>query len=97
MTLRGIVPALLVAGITAASAGAAEDVRGVTVKQQEFKVLEEKCLVCHNRKRIDSAVKARQNMDDIIRQMEKKGLVLTDRERQVLGHFWQKDPLKKKP
>ena len=87
---------LIAASALPLQAGTEEDVRGVTLKQQEFKIIEDKCLVCHNRKRIDAAAKARRDLEDILLQMEKKGLVLTDKERQVLGHFWQRDPLKKK-
>jgi hypothetical protein len=35
-------------------------------------------------------------MEIITRRMEKKGVTLSERDRQVLGHFWQKNPLKKK-
>jgi len=59
-------------------------------------VLDEKCLACHNRQRIDAALKERKNMEIITRRMEKKGVALSERDRQVLGHFWQKNPLKKK-
>jgi hypothetical protein len=72
------------------------DVRGVNLRQQGFRVLDEKCLACHNRQRIDAALKERKNMEIITRRMEKKGVTLSERDRQVLGHFWQKNPLKKK-
>lgn len=66
---------------------AAEDVRGVKLRQQELKVIEEKCLVCHNRQRIDAAAAEKRDMDKILRRMEQKGVVLTEQERQVMGHF----------
>jgi cytochrome c553 len=72
------------------------DVRGVNLRQQGLRVLDEKCLTCHNRQRIDAALKERKNMEIITRRMEKKGVTLSERDRQVLGHFWQKNPLKKK-
>ena len=72
------------------------DVRGVNLRQQGLQVLDEKCLACHNRQRIDAALKERKNMEIITRRMEKKGVALSERDRQVLGHFWQKNPLKKK-
>jgi len=72
------------------------DVRGVNLRQQGLRVLDEKCLACHNRQRIDAALKERKNMEIITRRMEKKGVALSERDRQVLGHFWQKNPLKKK-
>jgi hypothetical protein len=73
-----------------------EEVRGVNPRQQEIRVLDEKCLACHNRQRINAALKERKNMEIITRRMEKKGVTLSERDRQVLGHFWQKNPLKKK-
>ncbi len=76
--------------------GATQDVRGVSMQQQGLKVIEEKCLVCHNRQRIDEAVKARKDMEKITRRMEQKGVVMTAKERQVMGHFWQQNPLKTK-
>jgi hypothetical protein len=67
---------------------AQEETRGVKPSGGELKVIEEKCLVCHNRQRIDAAMKARQEMKQILRRMEKKGVVLTEKERRVMGHFW---------
>lgn len=64
------------------------DVRGVVLKQEELKVIEAKCLVCHNRQRIDDAVKERKEMESIVKAMEQKGAVITDQERKVIGHFW---------
>jgi hypothetical protein len=75
-------------------AAAGNDVRGLTIQQEEVRIIDEKCLVCHNRKRIEKAVKARHDIDEVIRSMEKKGLQLTDKERQVIGHFWRQNPLK---
>lgn len=72
------------------------DVRAISLPPAENKVIDEKCLGCHNRQKIDAAVKQRKNMEKIMRQMEEKGATLTDADRQVLGHFWQQNPLKKK-
>ena len=72
-----------------------EDVRGVNLRKSGNKIIDEKCLTCHNRQRIDSAIKERKSMEGITRLMEKKGAVLSDKDRQVLGHFWQQNPLKK--
>lgn len=66
-----------------------EDVRSVKLRQQGLKVIEEKCLVCHNRQRIDAAKKERKDIDRIMSRMEKKGVVVTAKERRVIGHFWQ--------
>ncbi len=73
-----------------------KDVRGISLPQPENKVIDEKCLACHNREKINAAVKQRKNMEKVVKLMEKKGVVLTDIDRQVLGHYWNQDPLKKK-
>jgi hypothetical protein len=59
--------------VSASPAFAREEIRGVKLRTEELKVIEEKCLVCHNRQRIDAAMKERQEMEQILRQMEKKG------------------------
>ena len=61
-----------------------------------LRVIEEKCLVCHNKKRIEAAINERKDMEKILRRMEVKGVVLTDTERRVMGHFWPQQPLKGK-
>ncbi len=73
-----------------------KDVMGVAPREPALKVIDEKCLTCHNRQRIEAASRQRKNMELITRQMEKKGVVLTEKDREVLGHFWQKNPFKKK-
>ena len=80
-------PAALLLAVFAGTVLAEEDVRGVKLRQQELKVIEEKCLVCHNRQRIEAAAAERRDMDRILRRMEQKGVVLTEQERQVMGHF----------
>jgi hypothetical protein len=72
-----------------------EDVRGISLPRAENRLIDEKCLGCHNRQKIDAAVKQRKSMEKIMRQMEEKGVTLTDADRQVLGHFWQQDPFKR--
>src|SRR5512138_1219535 len=69
-------------------------VQGIAYHEQGLKVVEEKCLFCHNRQRIDAAVKSRQDMEKVLKKMEGKGVVLTDKDRQVMGHFWKKSPFK---
>jgi hypothetical protein len=87
---------LLLAALAAVPALAQEDVRKVKPSEPALKVIEEKCLVCHNKKRIDAAIKQRKDMDAILRRMEKKGVVLTENERRVMGHFQYEKPLKGK-
>ncbi len=70
-------------------AAAQQDVRGVKLRGEEgSKVIDDKCLSCHNRQRIDKAIKEREEMVQVIKTMEKKGVVLTEKEHQVIGHFW---------
>lgn len=71
-----------------------KDVMGVAPGEPALKVIEEKCLACHNRQRIEAASRQRKNMEKITRLMEKKGVVLTEKDREVLGHFWPRNPFK---
>lgn len=71
-----------------------EEVQGIAYHEQGLKVVEEKCLFCHNRQRIDASIKSRQDMEKVLKKMEGKGVVLTDKDRQVMGHFWKKSPFK---
>jgi hypothetical protein len=72
----------------ASFSSAQQDVRGVRLQGEASKIFEEKCLSCHNRKLIDEAVKERREMDQVLRSMEKKGVTLTRKERDVLGVYW---------
>ncbi|RNC72286.1 MAG: hypothetical protein ED859_02835 [Desulfuromonadales bacterium] len=71
-----------------------EDVRGWTFRQQGIKVLDEKCIACHNRQRIDAAIRERKDMEQITRRMEQKGARLSEGDRSVLGVFWKQSPFK---
>ena len=64
-----------------------QDVRRVDIGPPELKVIEEKCLICHNHQRIDAARRERRNVEGILRKMESKGVKLTTKDRQVIGHF----------
>ena len=86
---------LFATGAAAAVAAASqEQVLGVAPPQLGQKLVDEKCLACHNRQRIEAALRERKRMEGIVRRMEKKGVVLTAKERQILSHFWQKSPFK---
>ena len=87
---------LLVISAPSLQAAGREEVQGISTRQMGLRVIEEKCLVCHNRQRIEKAVKERRDMERITRQMEKKGAALTDRDRQVIGHFWRQNPFRSK-
>ena len=90
---QAIAFALLLCGSTAFGA-TRDEVQGISYHEQGLKVVEEKCLYCHNRQRIDTAIKSRQDMEKVLKKMEGKGVVLTKKERQVMGHFWGKSPFK---
>ncbi len=95
---RRIVPAIMVFVLLAGAAMpvvAQQDVRAIHLREQGLKVIDEKCLICHNRQRIEDAMRQRKDMERITRLMEKKGAVLTENERQVMNHFWRKKMFKK--
>jgi len=94
--VRSAISAMTLTVLAAAPVGALEDVRKVKLTPPQQKVIEEKCLACHNRARIEAAIKERKDMEKILKRMEVKGVVLTDTERQVMGHFWPRQPFKEK-
>jgi hypothetical protein len=78
-------------------ATAQQDVRGVTAPMPELRVIDEKCLKCHNRKRIDEAVREKRDVEKVLSSMENKGVVLTEKDRSVIGHFWRLKLFKDEP
>jgi hypothetical protein len=95
---RTLAPALLffAHSLVALPAFPDQEVRGVKYGLPELKVIDEKCLNCHNRKRIDDAVQDRKDMERVLSVMEKKGVALTESDRRVIGHFWQKKLFREK-
>jgi hypothetical protein len=91
-----IIFSLVAVLVTASLAASQEDVRGVKLRVEGLKVIDEKCLACHNRQRIDEAVQERREINQILRRMEKKGVVLTEKEHLVMGHFWGQKVFKTK-
>lgn len=57
-------------------------------------IINEKCVACHNRQRIEDAMRKRRDMDKIRKRMEEKGVALTENERSVLSHFWRQNPFR---
>jgi hypothetical protein len=98
MTRRALatITIMTLAGLASVPAVAQQDVRKVKLTPPQQKVIEEKCLVCHNRKRIEAAIEERKDMEKILKRMEVKGAVLTENERRVMGHFWPRQPFKEK-
>ena len=70
------------------------DTRKVVFTDQQQKIIDEKCVACHNRKRIDDAVSSRWNMEKVLQRMEKKGVSLSDSERRVMGIFGAETPFR---
>ncbi|BCG48416.1 hypothetical protein GEOBRER4_n3305 [Citrifermentans bremense] len=59
-------------------------------------VIDNKCVSCHTSQRIEQALSAGKNMQEIQHRMEQKGVKLTADEQTVLGIFWKDSPLRKK-
>ncbi len=52
-------------------------------------IIEKKCTACHSKDKIDLALSTGKNMDEIQKDMEKRGVKLNSNEREVLGIFWK--------
>ena len=93
-----LAPALLffALSLVALPAWTDQEVRGVKYGLPELKVIDEKCLNCHNRKRIDNAIQDRKDLEKVLSGMEKKGVALTESDRRVIGHFWQQKLFREK-
>ena len=60
-------------------------------------IISNKCTTCHTAQRIDAALAAKKDMVKIQQEMEKKGVTLSEKERDVMGIHWnQQSPLKQK-
>lgn len=60
-------------------------------------IISNKCTTCHTAQRIDAALSAKKDMVKIQQEMEKKGVTLSEKERDVMGIHWnQQSPLKQK-
>jgi uncharacterized membrane protein len=58
-------------------------------------IITKKCTPCHSTAHIDTALKAGKDMGAIQKRMEKQGAQLSADEREVLGIYWTRNPLKK--
>jgi len=59
-------------------------------------ILESKCTACHTKDKIDLALSSGKDMNEIQKDMEKKGAILSTNEREVLGIFWKQSKALKK-
>lgn len=69
----------------------AHRIRGMDEFQQ---VIDSKCSICHTRERVDVAIRKRESLKRIEKQMVERGAILSENEKTVLGTFWG-EPLKK--
>lgn len=91
-----LVIVLLLAGATQAAGIDRKDVVGIDAAPGGLQVIDAKCLDCHNRQRIEEAARKRKEVEQVLKRMEQKGAVLTPKEHEVIGHFWQQSPFKSK-
>jgi hypothetical protein len=67
---------------------------GQAISQEEFdRVINEQCVKCHTRDRIDAALKKGDKIEAILEKMLRFGAKLNERDRNVIGTFWGQ-PLK---
>jgi uncharacterized membrane protein len=59
-------------------------------------VIQKKCITCHTDQVIKDAIAAGKDMRKIQAEMEKRGAGLSGNDREVLGIFWNQNPLKEK-
>lgn len=59
------------------------------------RVIETRCVLCHSRDRIDEAITQRLPFESVEEIILKRNVVISERERNVLGTFWG-NPLKEK-
>ena len=78
------------------SAGTVEE--GKTVSSDplgEYRaILERRCTGCHSLDRVEKAMQEGRSVDDLVDMMRKRGAVITEQEKSVLGTFWGQ-PFKK--
>jgi uncharacterized membrane protein len=101
-----LIVCLLVAAAALGSAWAADlaplsgdnlgKVTGGDFNKGAHAVIQSRCITCHTDQVIKDAIAAGKNMPKIQAEMEKKGARLNADERQVLGIFWSRTPLKER-
>ncbi|SNB47623.1 hypothetical protein SAMN06269301_3114 [Geobacter sp. DSM 9736] len=65
-----------------------------SLSPQNPDIIEQKCIRCHNRGPIETAAREDQDIREILQRMEKRGAVLTEKDHEVIGHFWRRNPFK---
>jgi hypothetical protein len=91
-----LVTFLMLLANTAMAAEGAQTFGAHHADMTEFQqILDERCTVCHSRDRVDIAIRERQDLEKLQRQMEERGAVLNERDKSVLGTFWG-SPLKER-
>jgi len=59
------------------------------------RIIETRCVLCHTSDRIEAAIKDRLPFESVEEILLKRNVILTEREKKVLGTFWG-SPLKEK-
>lgn len=93
--------ALIIASLSVSMVWAQESGTNLgSVKGGDFhaaqNIIRQKCTVCHTDRVIDAALSENKDMIRIQQEMEKRGANLNSNEREVLGIYWQQNPLKQK-
>ena len=71
-------------------------VTGGDFTQKAHSVIEKKCVTCHSEQVIKEAMASGKDMKRIQKEMENKGAALSASDREVLGIYWNQEPLKEK-
>lgn len=64
--------------------------------QEAHLVIDNKCVSCHTGQRIQEALSAGKDMQQIMQRMELKGVKLSPEEKSALRIFWKETPLRPK-
>jgi uncharacterized membrane protein len=59
-------------------------------------IIDTKCTACHSKDKIDLALSSGKDMNEIQKDMEKRGAKLSTNDREVLGIFWKQSKVLKK-
>jgi len=59
-----------------------------TDPEEYREIIEKRCTLCHTSERIEEAIRAGRDMNQILNKMMAMGATLSDQEQKVLGTFW---------
>jgi len=90
--MKRLILLLVLTGICAPSLWAEETVSVDAYRQ----IIESRCTSCHEAGRIEQAMAEGRNVNEILDKMIRMGAQLSDREREVLGIYWNAAKQEKK-